>query len=118
MSRKACEVWVPKAGWVRFRWSRAAPLVAKSYRVTMDRAGRWHIAFAVIPDPVPAPGNGQTVGIDRGVVVSAALSTGETLHAPALTARERIRLRRLQRRLARSRGDRTAAAGSSTRSPG
>ena len=32
----------------------------------MDRAGRWHVAFAVIPEPVPAPGNGQVVGIDRG----------------------------------------------------
>ena len=42
------------------------------------------------------------MGIDRGVVVSAALSTGELLHAPGLTARERARLRRLQRRLARA----------------
>ena len=102
VSRKVGQVWVPKAGWVRFRWSRAVPPGAKSYRVTMDRAGRWHVAFAVIPEPIPAPGNGQAVGIDRGVVVSAALSTGELLHAPALTARERIRLRRLQRRLARA----------------
>ena len=54
------------------------------------------------PDPVPAPGTGQAVGIDRGVVVSAALSTGELLHAPGLTAQERIRLRRLQRTLARA----------------
>ena len=69
----------------------------------MDRAGRWHVAFAVIPEPVPAPGNGQVVGIDRGVAVSAALSTGELLHCPALTARERTRLRRLQRKLARAR---------------
>jgi len=68
---------VPEAGWVRFRWSRAVPPGAKSYRVTLDRAGRWHVAFAVIPEPVPAPGNGQVVGIDRGVAVSAALSTGE-----------------------------------------
>jgi hypothetical protein len=44
--------------------------------VTLDRAGRWHIAFAAIPPPVPAPGNGRIVGIDRGVAVSAALSTG------------------------------------------
>ena len=102
VSRKVGQVWVPKAGWVRFRWSRAVPAGAKSYRVTMDRAGRWHIAFAVIPDPVPAPGNGQAVGIDRGVAVSAALSTGELLHCPALTARERTRLRRLQRTLARA----------------
>jgi putative transposase len=74
----------------------------KSYRVTMDRAGRWHVAFAAIPDPVSAPGNGQVVGIDRGVAVSAALSTGELLHAPGLTARERKRLLRLEHRLARA----------------
>ena len=102
VSRHVGQVWVPKAGWVRFRWSRAVPAGVKSYRVTMDRAGRWHVAFAVIPDPVPAPGTGEVVGIDRGVVVSAALSTGELLHCPALTGRERIRLRRLQRRLARA----------------
>jgi transposase len=102
LSRKTGQVWVPKAGWVRFRWSRAVPPGAKSYRVTRDRAGRWHVAFAVTPGPVPAPGNGQTVGIDRGVAVSAALSTGQMLHAPALTAQERIRLRRMQRTLARA----------------
>ncbi len=103
VSRHVGQVWVPKAGWVRFRWSRAVPPGVKSYRVTQDRAGRWHIAFADVPEPVPAPGNGQAVGIDRGVAVSAALSTGELLHAPALTARERTRLRRLQRALARAR---------------
>src|ERR1022692_377676 len=102
VSRKTGQVWVPKAGWVRFRWSRDVPPGAKSYRVTGDRAGRWHAAFAVIPGPVPAPGNGQTVGIDRGVAVSAALSTGQMLHAPALTAQERTRLRRMQRTLARA----------------
>jgi putative transposase len=102
VSRHVGQVWVPKAGWVRFRWSRDVPPGVKSYRVAMDRAGRWHVAFAVIPDPVPAPGNGQAVGIDRGVAVAAALSTGELLHCPALTARERIRLRRLQRKLDRA----------------
>src|ERR1700721_1440662 len=102
VSRKTGEVWVPKAGWVRFRWSRPVPPDAKSYRVTRDRAGRWHVAFAVIPEPVPAPGNGQVGGIDRGVAISAALSTGQPLHCPALTARERRRLRRLQRKLARA----------------
>jgi transposase len=102
VSRHVGQVWVPKAGWIRFRWSRAVPEGVKSYRVTMDRAGRWHVAFAVIPVPVAAPGNGQVVGIDRGVAVSAALSTGQLLHCPALTARERTRLRRLQRRLVRA----------------
>jgi transposase len=102
LGRKIGEVWVPKAGWVRFRWSRVVPPDVKSYRVTKDRAGRWHVAFAAMPDPVPAPGNGQAVGIDRGVAVSAALSTGEMLCVPGLTARERKRLLRLERRLARA----------------
>jgi hypothetical protein len=43
VSRHVGQVWVPKAGWVRFRWSRAVPPGAKSYRVTRDRAGRWHV---------------------------------------------------------------------------
>jgi putative transposase len=102
LSRHVGEVRVPKAGWVRFRWSRPVPPDVKSYRVTMDRAGRWHVAFAAIPDPIPAPGNGQVAGIDRGVAVSAALSTGELLHAPILSDRERQRIRRLQRKLARA----------------
>ena len=103
LSRHVGEVRVPKAGWVRFRWSRAVPPGVKSYRVTMDRAGRWHVAFAAVPAPVPAPGNGQVAGMDRGVAVSAALSTGEMLYAPSLTARERKRLRCLERKLARAR---------------
>jgi putative transposase len=103
LSRHVGEVRVPKAGWVRFRWSRAVPADVKSYRATRDRTGRWHIAFAAVPAPVPAPGNGQIAGIDRGVAVSAALSTGELLHVPGLTGREQARLRRLERKLARAR---------------
>jgi putative transposase len=102
LSRKAGEVWIPKAGWVRFRWSRALPTGIKSYRVTMDAAGRWHVAFAAIPAPLPAPGTGDVVGIDRGVTVSAALSTGELLRVPVLSAWEKKRLLRLERRLARA----------------
>jgi len=103
LSRHNGEVRIPKVGWVRFRWSRAIPAGVKSYRVTRDRAGRWHIAFAAIAAPLPAPGNGQVAGIDRGIAVSAALSTGEMLHVPSLTARERARRQRLERKLARAR---------------
>jgi len=102
LSRKTGEVWVPKAGWVRFRRSRAVP-ASKSYRVTRDRAGRWHIAFAAVPPPIPAPGTGRVVGIDRGVAVSVASSTGELLIAPRLSPGRERRLLRLQRRLARAR---------------
>jgi transposase len=103
LSRRVGEVRVPKVGWVRFRWSRAVPPGVKSYRVTMNRAGRWHVAFAAVPEPIPAPGNGKVVGVDRGVVIAAALSTGELLRMPSLTDRERKRLLRMKRKLARAR---------------
>jgi len=103
LSRRVGEVRVPKVGWVRFRWSRAVPPGVKSYRVTMDRAGRWHVAFAAVPEPIPAPGNGKVVCVDRCVVIAAALSTGERLRMPSLTDRERKRLLRMKRKLARAR---------------
>jgi putative transposase len=102
LNRKTGEVRIPKTGWVRFRWSRAVPDGVKSYRVTRDRAGRWHVAFAAIPPPIAGPGTGEVVGVDRGITVSAALSTGEMLHVPGLTAREAGRLRHLERKLARA----------------
>ncbi|NIK58334.1 transposase [Kribbella shirazensis] len=102
LNRKWAGVNVPKVGWIRFRLSRAVP-DAKSYRITRDRAGRWHIAFAVIPPPLPAPGTGEVVGVDRGVTVSAALSTGELLTCPVLSEAEQVRLKHLQRRLDRCR---------------
>ena len=103
VSRHVGQVWVPKVGWVRFRWSRPVPPDVKSYRMTVDGAGRWHVSFAAIPAPVPIPGNGEIVGIDRGVAVSAALSTGVLLHVPGLTMREQRTMRRLARKLARAR---------------
>ena len=103
LSRNTGEVWIPKAGWLRFRWSRAVPDGVKSYRVTLDCAGRWHIAFAAIPAAIPAPGTGEVVGVDRGVAVSAAFSTGQMLTVPRLGPGQQRRLRRLQRRLARTR---------------
>jgi transposase len=102
LNRNHAEVKIPKAGWVRFRWTRGIPDTVKSFRVTLDRSRRWHVAFAVIPEPVAGPGTGEIVGIDRGITVSAALSTGEMLIVPGLTAREQARLVRLQRRLAKT----------------
>ncbi|MFY9922808.1 MAG: transposase [Mycobacterium sp.] len=65
LNRRFGRVWVPKVGWVRFRRSWPVPAGVKSYRVTRDRAGRWHIAFAHIPDPICGPRDGSVVGIDR-----------------------------------------------------
>ena len=116
LNRRWGEVLVPKLGWVRFRWSRPTP-AAKSYRITRDRAGRWHVAFAAVPRTIPAPGNGEVVGVDRGVRVSAALSTGELLTVASLRPAERRRLRLLERRLARARPGSNRRRRSGSRSP-
>jgi putative transposase len=101
-NRARSSVLVPKIGWVSFKRSRELS-DWKSYRITRDRAGRWHIAFAVIPEPIAAPGTGEVVGVDRGVSVAVALSTGEMTSPAGLSVKESERLLRLQRRLARAR---------------
>jgi len=101
-NRARSSVLVPKIGWVSFKVGRVL-VDWKSYRITRDRAGHWHIAFAVIPDPIPAPCNGEVVGVDRGVTVAVALSTGQMSSPAGLRLKESERLLRLQRRLARAR---------------
>jgi putative transposase len=93
--------WWAKIGWVSFKASRALARW-KSYRISRERAGRWHIAFAVIPEPIPAPGVGGVVGVDRGVTLAVALSTGEMTNPGGLSLKEAERGLRLQRRLARA----------------
>lgn len=115
LNRRWAQVKVPGCGWVRFRLSargKGAKLPdAKTFRVTY-RNGQWHAAFAVVPEPVPAPGTGGTVGIDRGVIVTAALSDGRRLNCPQLTVRERAQIRKHQRRAARApKGSEAKAAG-------
>ncbi|GAB3173210.1 RNA-guided endonuclease TnpB family protein [Streptomyces incanus] len=110
LNRRWARVKVPGCGWVRFRLTRTELPVAKTFRVTF-RNGRWHIAFAVIPDPIDAPGMGEVIGIDRGVTITAALSDGQKLNCPQLTTRERARVRKHQRRAARApRGSEAEAA--------
>ncbi|MFD8805398.1 RNA-guided endonuclease InsQ/TnpB family protein [Streptomyces sp. NPDC059597] len=101
LNRRWARVKVPGCGWVRFRLTRAELPRAKTFRVTY-RNGQWHIAFAVIPEPISAPGTGEVVGVDRGVAITAALSDGRTLNCPQLTIKERAKIRKHQRRAARA----------------
>jgi len=99
LNRHWGQVFIPKAGWVRFRWSRPVN-GAKSYRVTL-KAGHWHIAFAVKPESIGGPGDGSILGIDRGVVVPIACSDGTAYAVPGLGSSEVRNLKRLQRKIAR-----------------
>jgi transposase len=101
LNRRWAQVKVPGCGWVRFRLTRTGLPDAKTFRVTLKN-GQWHVAFAVIPEPIDAPGTGEVIGIDRGVKITAALSDGRTLDCPRLTTKERARIRKHQRRAARA----------------
>lgn len=101
VNRRWAQVKVPGCGWVRFRLTRTQLPSAKTFRVTF-RNHQWHIAFAVIPEPVEALGATEIIGVDRGVKVTAALSDGQKLNCPQLTARERSKIRKHQRRAARA----------------
>ncbi len=101
LNRRWAQVKVPGCGWVRFRLTRHGLPQAKTFRVTF-RNGQWHVAFAVIPEPIQAPGTGEVIGIDRGVTITAALSDGRKLNCPQLTVKERAQIRKHQRRAARA----------------
>jgi IS605 OrfB family transposase len=70
-------------------------------RVTLDRAGRWHVSFAAPQPTVVREPTGQALGIDAGVVATLTDSDGRHLHAPRPPATEARRRRRLERKLAR-----------------
>lgn len=105
LNRRHARVKLPKLGWVRFRLSR--PLQGTVIRsATVSRDGdQWFISFLVddgqlTPDTHVAPQ--AAVGVDRGVVVAIATSEGELSDREFITAGERRRAVRLQRKLSRS----------------
>jgi putative transposase len=103
LNRNWGEVQVPKCGWVRFRWTRPLPEKLGMARVTLDRAGRWHVSF---PAPQPAldrEPTGAVAGIDRGVRTALVTSDGQHYRAPRISDRKARRYLALQRRMARQR---------------
>ncbi|MEM9477423.1 MAG: transposase [Pseudomonadota bacterium] len=100
LSGRWSEVRLPKIGWVRYRDTR--PLTGTIKNATISRAANgWHISFTLeIAHDRPAALAGS-VGIDRGVAQTLALSTGELLSVPASLHRIEGHQRRAQRVLSR-----------------
>ena len=104
LNRKWAQVQIPKLGWVRFRLTRPWHDVdsCRSARVTLNRAGQWHVTFASPQPTLVRVSTNGAVGLDLGVTTSIATSTGELLNMPSLlSAGEAQRKRRLERRRAR-----------------
>jgi putative transposase len=101
VSRNVGEVFVPKCGWVRFRWSRDLPARLGMARVTLDRAGRWHVSFPAGQPPVDRKATGSVVGVDRGVRTALVTSGGQHYRAPRISDRVAKRYLGLQRKHSR-----------------
>ncbi|WP_407706432.1 RNA-guided endonuclease InsQ/TnpB family protein [Streptomyces scopuliridis] len=90
-------------------WSRPLPEDAQPSTVTVsqDAAGRWFVSL-LVEDPAvqPLPAGGRAVGIDVGLDHLLTLSTGEKIANPRHERRDRTRLAKAQRTLAKkARGD-------------
>lgn len=86
------------------RWSRPLPEGAQPSSVTVSRdaAGRWFVSI-LCDDPTirPLPRATGTVGIDVGLTTLVTLSTGEKVANPRHERRDREKLAKAQRTLAR-----------------
>ena len=100
LSRRTAEVWVPKAGWVRFRWSRAVTSGAKS-SVTLTI---W-LARSICGHPFSDSGTRHWSDCRRGpgrYGECGPVHGLDLLRVPRLSPQRERRLRMLQRRLARA----------------
>ncbi|MFE4627770.1 RNA-guided endonuclease InsQ/TnpB family protein [Streptomyces mirabilis] len=90
-------------------WSRPLPegVIPSTVTVSQDAAGRWFVSLLCEdPSVKPLPATGQAVGVDVGLDHLLTLSTGEKIANPRHERRDRTRLAKAQRKLARkARGD-------------
>ena len=100
LNGKWSAVRLPKIGWVKFRDTRSLRGIIKNVTVTLDAIG-WHVSFACESEQVAPANICPAVGIDRGVVNTLTLSTGERLSVPTSLELLERHHRRAQRMLAR-----------------
>ncbi|MFE1397692.1 RNA-guided endonuclease InsQ/TnpB family protein [Nocardiopsis dassonvillei] len=84
-------------------WSRPLPEGARPSTVTVSRdaAGRWFVSLLCQDTITSAPAVNNAVGVDAGITSVVTLSTGEKVANPRHEQRDRARLARAQRALAR-----------------
>jgi len=98
------KLWLAKADApLDVRWSRPLPEGAEPSTVTVSRdaAGRWFVSLLVQETIEPHPQTDAAVGIDAGITSLLTLSTGEKIANPRHERRDRQRLAKAQRNLAR-----------------
>ena len=88
---------------LNINWSRRLPVEAEPSTVTVsrDNAGRWFVSILVQEDIPALPKRHQVVGVDAGLSSLFTLSTGEKITNQRHERRDRARVERRQRELAR-----------------
>jgi putative transposase len=99
-SIKGNKVFLAKIGCIKTKWSRPMPAEPSSVTVIKDTAGRYFLSFVVEVQPEIRPAINKSVGIDLGIKVFGALSTGERVATPSYSKLAR-KIRRSQRKLSR-----------------
>lgn len=100
-SLKGEKVDLAKIGLLKTIWSRRLPSEPSSVTVIKDCANRYFLSFVVEVQPISIPASRESIGVDLGIKIFAALSTSEKVYAPCLNSLER-KMRRMQKRLSRS----------------
>ena len=103
LNRHWGDVFVPKLGFVRFRWTRDLPGKLGMARVTWDLSRRWHVSFLAPQPALDRLPTGAVTGIDRGVRTALVTSDGQHYRVPRISDRRAARYLALQRRMSRQR---------------
>jgi len=99
-----------KIGLIEVVWSRDLPSEASSVTVTKDAIDRYFVSFVVEvcwagdppSNPIQLPDHGQSIGIDLGIIDFATFDTGEKIKSPKPLKRRLKKLRKAQRKHART----------------
>ncbi len=103
-SIKARQVFLAKIGCIKTKWSRPLPSEPSSVTVIKDTARRYFLSFVVEIQPEIKSAQNKAVGIDLGIKLFAALSSGEKAPSPSYSQLDR-KIRRAQRKLSRRQKD-------------
>ena len=89
-----------KVGQIKIAWSRKLPTEPSSVTIIKDTCNRYFASFVVEVQAEIVPAQNESIGVDLGIQIFAALSNDEKIYAPDYKTLDR-KIRRNQRRLSR-----------------
>lgn len=94
-------IYLPKLGWVRYRYSRGVLGIAKNATVSRSN-GKWFVAIQTEREiETPVHSSESIVGVDMGITRFVTMSDGSHIEPLNSFRKQEARLRRHQRRMSR-----------------